>query len=174
VTDAAGGRDDAGAPAEHARREDSRSRAHDTGSSSADARALAAIAARYPALRLLVLFGSRARGDAHEHSDWDLGYLADAAGGFDPDALLLALVTELGTDRVDLVDLARAGALVRMRAASEGRPLHERRPGVFADFRQEAVRFWCDIEPLLRAGYANVLARLGGGQRPAPVRPPDR
>jgi predicted nucleotidyltransferase len=30
-----------------------------------------------PHLRLLLLYGSRARGDAHARSDWDFGYLAD-------------------------------------------------------------------------------------------------
>jgi polymorphic toxin system nucleotidyltransferase-like protein len=34
----------------------------------------ARIGARHSKLRLLLLFGSRARGDAQERSDWDLGY----------------------------------------------------------------------------------------------------
>jgi predicted nucleotidyltransferase len=119
---------------------------------------LAALGARHPDLSLLVLFGSRARGDAREQSDWDLGYLAER--GLDADALLLDAVTALGTDRVDLVDLARAGAQVRYRAARDGRVLHEARPGAFAAFWATAVDFWCDVEPLLRAGYAEALARL--------------
>jgi predicted nucleotidyltransferase len=91
---------------------------------------LAGIGARHANLRLLLLFGSRARGDAQEGSDWDLGYLARE--GFDPDTLLLDLVNALGTDRIDLVDLARAGAQVRFRAAGDGRALYEREPGLFA------------------------------------------
>jgi predicted nucleotidyltransferase len=119
--------------------------------------AVQAIAARHPGLDLLVLFGSRARGDAIATSDWDFGYL----GEVDADALLLALVDTLGTDRVDLVDLARAGGLIRYRAARDGRPLVERREGSFERFRLEAITFWCDVEPILRAGYADVLAELG-------------
>ena len=118
----------------------------------------AAIGARHPKLRLLILFGSRARGDAHEGSDWDLGYLADA--GMDPDALLLDLVNALGTDRVDVVDLARAGAQIAFRAAADARVLYEAEPGLFGKYWIEAVDFWCDVEPLLRAGYADVLSRL--------------
>jgi predicted nucleotidyltransferase len=119
---------------------------------------LAAVGARHPELRLLVLFGSRARGDAREESDWDLGYLAEP--GIDPDALLLDLVDALGTDRVDLVDLARAGAQIAFRAAADGRVLYEAAPGLFGRFWLGAVHFWCDVEPILRSGYAGVLARL--------------
>jgi predicted nucleotidyltransferase len=125
---------------------------------STPAETFAAIGARHPHLRLLVLFGSRARGDAHERSDWDLGYLAEA--GLDGDALLLDLVNALSTDRIDVVDLARAGAQIGFRAATDARVLYEAEAGLFGRFWMEAVGFWCDIEPLLRAGYADVLARL--------------
>ena len=119
---------------------------------------LAGLGAGHPDLRLLILFGSRARGDARKQSDWDLGYLAEP--GLDADALLLDVVNTLATDRVDLVDLARAGAQLRFRAARDGQVLHEAEPGLFARFWVEAVGFWCDVEPLLRTGYAEALARL--------------
>lgn len=122
-------------------------------------RAIAEAAGHSPGLRLLVLFGSRARDDARGASDWDLGYLAHP--DFDPDALHLAVVTALGTERIDLVDLGRAGALLRYRAARDGRPLFAAEPGAFERFSIEAVTFWCDIAPVLEAGYADVLAELG-------------
>lgn len=37
---------------------------------------LRGVAGRHPSVRLLVVYGSRARGDDHARSDWDLGYLA--------------------------------------------------------------------------------------------------
>lgn len=42
--------------------------------------------AEYPSLRLLVLFGSRARGEAAVGADWDVEYVA--ADEFRPDELL--------------------------------------------------------------------------------------
>ena len=120
--------------------------------------ALADVGTGHAHLDLLVLFCSRGRGDARPGSDWDMGYLAGP--GFDSDALLLDLVTRLGTDRVDLVDLARAGAQLRFRAAAEGQLIHEGRPGCLEEFWLEAVHFWCDAGPLIRDGYADVLARL--------------
>ena len=116
------------------------------------------IAASHRGLRLLLLFGSRARRDAREGSDWDLGYLAGPE--LDPSALLLDVVTALGTDRVDLVDLARAGAQVRFRAAADGRIVYAADQGTFERFWTAAVTFWCDAEPVIRAGYADALSRL--------------
>ena len=64
---------------------------------------------------MLILHGSRARGTAHEHSDLDFAYEAEA--GFDADGLLAALADLLKADRIDLLDLDHAGALLRHRVA---------------------------------------------------------
>ena len=122
------------------------------------ANAIAAAAAA-KGLSLLLLFGSRARGDARVRSDWDLGYVGSAA--FDPDELLASLVGAVGTERIDLVDLTRAGAQLRFRAARDGRPLFQAVPDAFARFWLDAVSFWCDVQPILRAGYDAVLSELG-------------
>ena len=114
----------------------------------------------HQALRLLVLFGSRAIGSAHDGSDWDLGYLADP--GLDVEALLADLVAALGTDDVDLVDLSAASAVLRRDAGAQGRPVLEREPGAFLDFAVDAAIAWCDLEPVLRAAHADVLRALAG------------
>jgi predicted nucleotidyltransferase len=120
--------------------------------------ALGELASRAPALELLMLFGSRARGDSHARSDWDFGYLA--ARGFDSAALHAAIVEHLGDDRVDLVDLSRASGLLRYRAARDGVVVFEAGPRLAERFRLEAADFWCDAGPLLQRGYADVLSRL--------------
>lgn len=111
------------------------------------------------ALRLAVLHGSRARADAAEGSDWDIGVLADEP----PDLLALsATLTEiLGTDDVDVVDLSRTSALLRYRAARDGIPLLERPSDEFQRFQLEAVQFWCDTETVIRSAHNDVLAALG-------------
>jgi hypothetical protein len=107
---------------------------------------------------LAELFGSRARGDAGPGSDWDFAYLADEE--FDAPALLGELVARTGSDRVDLVDLDRAGALLRFQAARDGRALFESEAGVFTGFRIAAVGFWCDAGPVLRRAYEERLEAL--------------
>jgi len=109
-------------------------------------------------LELFLLFGSRARGDAGAASDWDFGYLATA--DFDMAAFLATIVEVVGTDRVDLADLRRAGGLLRYRAARDGQPIHEARPGIADRFCLEAVQFWCDAAPVLERAYDEVLAEL--------------
>lgn len=115
-------------------------------------------AAERAGLRLVVLFGSRARGEAGPASDWDFGYLSSDSS--DPDALLEALVDSLRSDRIDLVDLGRAGALIRYRAARDGHCLFEDEPRRFERFQLEAASFWCDVEPVLRQAYAQLLAEI--------------
>ena len=78
----------------------------------------------------------------------------------DRDGLFVDLVTACGSDRVDLVDLDRAGGLVRYRVCRDGTPLYEQAPGTFQHFWLQAVRFWCDAEPVLRPGYDDVLHGL--------------
>lgn len=120
---------------------------------------VAALEHQFPDLRLLVLHGSRARHSAHAGSDWDFGYVADA--GFDELSLRLALSRALGTDAIDVANLERASAVLRYRAASDATPLLERSRGEFDLFALSAIRFWLDVEPILRRAHAEVLARLG-------------
>ena len=111
-------------------------------------------------LRLLVLHGSRARGEGRDDSDWDLGYLRTDPDVFDPAALVVAVSDVVGSDAVDLVDLAAASALLRFRAARDGVALVEHPEDAFLAFRLEAVRFWCDAGPVILAAYDDVLASL--------------
>jgi predicted nucleotidyltransferase len=115
------------------------------------------VAAADPHLALLVLYGSRARGDAGPNSDWDFGYIADA--GFDAAAFLGALVGATGTERVDLVDLDRMSGHLRYRAAADGVVLVER-PGAFHAFWRAAVSYWLDMQDVIRAEYHRALERL--------------
>ncbi|MCC6811975.1 MAG: nucleotidyltransferase domain-containing protein [Deltaproteobacteria bacterium] len=113
------------------------------------------VATATPRLEGLVLFGSRARGDAGMNSDWDFGFLGREC---DSATLLGALVLALKTDRVDLVDLSTAGGVLRYRAAADGVVIFEARPGIFARFWFAAVSFWLDMGGLIHAEQARLIA----------------
>lgn len=120
--------------------------------------ALRPVAARQEGLRLLLLHGSRARHRDHTGSDWDLGYLA--AGDFDLARLHADVSQALGTDDVDLADLARASAVLRFGAARHGRCIYEGAAGAHQEFVLEATIFWCDVETVVRRAQAAVLSQL--------------
>ena len=112
--------------------------------------ALRDAARAHAGLQLLVLHGSRARGEAHAGSDWDFGYLA--APGTEIASLHADLSLALGTDAIDLADLRSAGGLLRYRVARDGLVLFERDAQLFDKFWFDAVSFRCDASPVLRAG----------------------
>lgn len=122
------------------------------------ARAAAVAAAASSGLRMLILYGSRARGDAGPGADWDFGYLAEEAS--DVPGLLAALVEHLGDDDIDLVDLDRASGLLRFRSACDGVLSYESEPGVFDRYRLEAAGFWCENSTVFERGYAATLEAL--------------
>jgi predicted nucleotidyltransferase len=113
----------------------------------------------FPELTLLVLHGSRARGDEWSGSDWDFAYRANP--GIDELGLRAELSRRVGSDAVDVLDLDGAGGLVRYRVARDGRPLYEAQPKAFENFALAAIRFWLDASHALREGYAGVLESLG-------------
>ena len=102
-----------------------------------------------PDLELLVLCGSQASGRATRRSDVDVAI--SCVGPADLDAAYLALAPRIGSDRLDLVDLRRAGPLLAFQVARHGVLLFERRPGTFREFQSLASRRYCDTAKLRRA-----------------------
>jgi len=104
-------------------------------------------------LDLVVLFGSRARGDARADSDSDLGVLRRSGTVPARDRLRLGfqLGRALQLPNVDLVDLHTAPPLLKHQVGSSGRVLYEREPGLFRLFRVYAWKLYLDDERQLRA-----------------------
>lgn len=115
-------------------------------------------AQNYPELKLLMLFGSRARSDAKEHSDWDFAFLATK--DFDPTDLYVNVTLIVETDKVDLVNLSKSTALLRFRVTQDGIPLYESCTGEYEKFWLQAVDFWCDAGPIIRAEYEALFRRI--------------
>jgi uncharacterized protein len=101
-----------------------------------------------PYLKLLILFGSRARGDNYEDSDWDFAMLFDEnlrqqyeLGGGDRyrSWILLQQLFDLGDDEMDWIDLKGASELLAHTIARDGVVLYEHEPGLFAEFHQKTL-----------------------------------
>jgi predicted nucleotidyltransferase len=133
-------------------------------------------------LRALALIGSRARGDAVATSDWDFAFVAERRADRGADDVDVAanvavglydrLTTALRTDAVDVVDLSRASAVMRFRAARDGVVLIEAVPDAWDTFCIEAATFWCDAGPVIERAQQEFLDGLGTPGRPAVSRGP--
>lgn len=102
-------------------------------------------------VRLLVAFGSatdpQRTGQAHDLDlavSWSPGARGDLFG------LIADLVGWLQLDEIDVVDLDRAGIVVREQALAHGTPLVEAEPGLFARLQMAAITQRMDTEWLRR------------------------
>jgi len=110
--------------------------------------AIPKILEQVPYFKLLVLFGSRARGDHEETSDWDIAVLYDEdqrkeyeKGGFDwlRGWSIIQQELDLPDDDIDVVDLGKCSNILAHAIACDGKLLYEREPGEFEQFHQQAL-----------------------------------
>ncbi len=96
-----------------------------------------------PYLKLLILFGSRAKGDNTSNSDWDFAFLCDEnershyeQGGWDNFRIssLLGQVLELPSHAIDIVDLNECPELLAHQIAQDGRSSTKKNPASLNGF----------------------------------------
>jgi predicted nucleotidyltransferase len=116
-------------------------------------------ASTWPELKLAVLFGSTARGQARSRSDVDLGVLLDP---YSP-GLRFQVEAELGRAAgrtVDVILLDDAPPLLRFEIAREGVLLFQREDHLWTRFKARAMVDWWDWAPTHRMIAAGVVRRL--------------
>ncbi len=111
--------------------------------------AVPAILEQAPYIRLLVLFGSRARGDASRSSDWDFAFLCNEAqraeyekGGFSFLRVwgIIQRIYHLGDEQIDVIEMKDCSDLLAHYIAKEGKVLYERSPGIFESFKEKKLK----------------------------------
>ena len=113
----------------------------------------------WPELKLAVLFGSRARGDARPGSDADLGLLLDPYSS----ELRFQVEAELGRAvgrPVDVVLLDDAPPLLRFEIARNGVLLFQREDHLWTGFKARAMVDWWGWAPTHRRIASAVVRRL--------------
>lgn len=111
-----------------------------------------------PYLKLLVLFGSRARGDYFPSSDWDFALLFDEelrqqyepGGGWNcyRSWSVLQRILGLGDDEMDWIDLKTASDVLAHTIASEGKVIYEKTAGEFEAFRQTSLKTTAELRQI--------------------------
>jgi predicted nucleotidyltransferase len=106
--------------------------------------------ANYPALQFAVLVGSRATGQQHAGSDWDIAVQWNPATDWGQALELteslrldIAKMLAVGAEHVDMIDLRRANLTMRASVAEEGQPLAVTDERAWNHFLQ---RTWRDLE----------------------------
>ncbi len=102
-------------------------------------------------ISLLVLFGSRARGDFRPSSDADVAYLSlTPLTLLEESTLSVELAPILGAT-IDLVNIRKSSPLLLYKVFKDGRVLYEKEKGYFNLSLVRAYRNYEDSKPLYRA-----------------------
>lgn len=121
-------------------------------------------------MRMLVLFGSRARGDTHAKSDWDFAavydeeirYLQIKDNGFRWFEVphLLGEAFALNPDMIDVVDLNKCSSLMAHYVARDSILLYEKDAGLFDGFRSRALKSDAELNAIRKALREQVEQNL--------------
>lgn len=110
-----------------------------------------ALSQTLPNLKLLALFGSRAKGTATAKSDWDLAFLAkpNPIGWAELELQeSIAQILEISSDQIDLVNLTHCSPVLGYVVAKEGKVLYESEPNQFIYFQMKAWKIYADTAKL--------------------------
>lgn len=128
----------------------------------------AQLSAIVPSLKMLILFGSRARGKTHSNSDWDFAFLCDSDQQnilFNAEIYaILADLFRINDDKIDAINLAKCPPLMAHAIAQDGKLLYERDLGLFSSFQQQALMSEEQLKTIqkgLRAKLENFLTQRG-------------
>lgn len=132
--------------------------------------AIPKILEQIPYLKMLVLFGSRARGDHFPSSDWDFALLFDenlrkqyeAGDGWNRyrSWAVLQQILGLSDDELDWVDIKDASELLAHKIARDGVVLYESEPGIFQQFQQEYLKSELEMKQIRKELRALVRTKL--------------
>jgi predicted nucleotidyltransferase len=123
-------------------------------------------AASLPEVRLAVLFGSLARGQARKDSDVDLGLFLEPVSRRERLHVEAELARAAGRE-VDVVYLNEAPPLLRFEIARDGILLLEREEGLWTRCKVKAMLDWWDWAPnarfLAKAAVRRLREKIANG-----------
>ena len=120
---------------------------------------IATIASQYH-LELVLLFGSRARGDVHNNSDVDIAFLSTEEYDMEKKLTLIAMFEQLFGKSVDLVDLRNASVLLGDRIVRDAVILFGD-DKTFSRVRSRAHIRYMDFQPFFRRQKERLYRHFG-------------
>ncbi|BAQ61520.1 hypothetical protein GM3708_1926 [Geminocystis sp. NIES-3708] len=129
---------------------------------------------KMPYIKMIILFGSRVRGDIHDRSDWDFAISYDKeivaktmknkASGWFAYSIDLNDIFELKTDHIDIVDLNNCSDFITHYIARDGVLIYEKDQGEFEQFKRQKLkteREMTIITKNMRAEIEEFLTKCG-------------
>ncbi|MEW5940881.1 MAG: nucleotidyltransferase domain-containing protein [Chloroflexota bacterium] len=120
-------------------------------------------------LRLIVLFGSAARGRTHADSDMDIAVLAERPLTFNQRLKLWSALSPLFSRDVDLAVLNFAAPLLKFQVARDGKVLFQQNPFAWDNWKSYAFRQYWDTEKF-RGDLSRYLSKAAEKMRHAAIR----
>jgi uncharacterized protein len=120
-------------------------------------------------LKLLVLFGSRARGEEDPSSDWDFAFLLEPDRStqhqpywFPNSDLLTTLcnLLQVSDETIDLVDLSTCSDILAHFVARDGKVVYEKTSGEFSLFQQQALKTNAELRQYRHTEREKILETL--------------
>lgn len=112
------------------------------------------IVEKIPYLKILVLFGSRAKGNIHTQSDWDFAvfydeevrknYILNNIFTWFEVPEKLGNIFQINSDIIDIVELDRCSPLLSFHVARDGKLIYEKNSGDFINFQMKAWKIYAD------------------------------
>lgn len=112
-------------------------------------------------IKLVILFGSRAKGSNLDRSDYDLALMQDES--FDIIKMTMEICRVLETDKVDIIDIRQVSPLLGMEIAKYGKIIFESKPGLFNSFKSLIFRKYCDTKKIRDARKESIKSFLEKG-----------
>ena len=127
------------------------------------------IPTKIPSLEMLIIFGSRARGNTHVNSDWDFAILYNQQQQMENRYLSLEVYDIVSdvlriSDDIDVINLSSCSLLIAHAVARDGKVLYEKKSGLFESFQSKSLLSENQLEVIqkdLRKGLDVFLTKRG-------------
>ncbi len=132
--------------------------------SDVERQAIQTVCGKEPAVAVAYLFGSRAKGTTHSHSDYDIGVVLTEEGEDAAADVRLRLITAfsqaLRTDHVDIVVLNTAANVLQFEAIRHGSIVYEQSRTTRVFFEHRVMRTYLDMRLYRERYYAYKLDHI--------------